>query len=313
MAINQFRVSVLRQRRLRNTQLALTYKCNHKCKMCSSNKLYKPNEAELSLEDWCRTVDQLYDLGCTHFDLTGGEPTLKGEWFLDELIRYINRRGDCVVSLATNGKLIDWNWLRKLKMAGLNSILFDIQPGDHDDQVRDPGNAKHIGRMIWEVRCVGLNVCINTCLGTHNMDQFEELLKWSQYLNLHVLTNLAAPTGRLAGESVRMSEFRQFYYRLMKKYPLMRSDTTYNYFGWNKCPGGREKLYITAYGEVLMCTFNQISYGNVLQNSLRDIYEKIWRNPHIRTKGICKHTFNESFRLWADMKMKDKQLPVNYD
>jgi MoaA/NifB/PqqE/SkfB family radical SAM enzyme len=312
MANNQVR-TWLGQRRVRNVQLALTYRCNHNCTFCSSNELLDRDREELNIHQWKDVVDQLYALGCTHFDLTGGEPTLKRLSWLMCLIQYITRNEDCIVSLATNGKLVTNYWLLNLKHAGLNSLLVDIQPGDHDAQVQDEGNLEHIKDLIAKAKRIGLNVCINTCLGTHNMDKFEELLQWATKENLHVLTNLAAPTGRLSGESVRMSEFRQFYYGLMKKYPLMRSDTTYNYFRWNRCPGGREKLYITAYGDVIMCTFNQISYGNVLENSLDTIYKRFWTNPLIRKKSICKHTFDEEFRTWADSQMKDKKLPVEYE
>lgn len=314
MLANQLRVGVLRQRRLRNVQFALTYRCNHKCRMCSSSELIDRDRKELTLQQWFRVVDQLYDLGCTHFDLTGGEPTLFDFLNLINLIRYISRKGDCLVSLATNGIVLKSRmWFQEYKKAGLNSILFDIQPGDHDEIVGDPGNLEHIKSLIPQAKELGLNVCINTCLGTHNMHQFEELLKWAKKENLHVLTNLAAPTGRLSGSSVRMSEFGDFYYGLMKKYPLMRSDTTYNYFGWNRCPGGREKIYITCYGDIIQCTFVQISYGNVLREPLKDIYERMWTNPLVREKCICKHTFDEEFQHWINRATKDKKLPVKYE
>lgn len=312
MAINIVRVRILRQRRLRNVQLALTYRCNHTCEMCSSNKLYQKERHTLTLDQWKKVVDELKALGCSHFDLTGGEPTLTGLEFLQNLVKYINRNRDCIVSLATNGTLVTGDWLGKLKKTGLNAVLFDIQPGNHDKIVGHHGNKEHILDLIHKAMDIGLNVCINTCLGTYNKDDFEDLLDFAMKKNLHVLTNLAAPTGRLTGEDVRMTKFREFYYNLMKKYPLMRSDTTYNYFGNNRCPGGREKIYITCYGDVIQCTFIQVSYGNVLEESLKVIYDRFWENPLIRKKYICKHTFWPEFREWADNKMKDGILPVKY-
>lgn len=312
MAVNLFRVRILRQRRLRNVQMALTYRCNHKCEMCSSSALLDKGRDELTLAQWKRVVDELRALGCTHFDLTGGEPTLKDLGWLCELIQYIARKKDVVVSLATNGTLVNGSWLSSLRGAGLSAVLFDVQPGDHDKIVGHRGNYAHISNLIGESRDIGLNVCINTCLGTHNVHDFEKLLGLSVDMDVHVLTNLAAPTGRLAGQSVRISGFRDFYYGLMKKYPLMRSDTTYNYFRNNRCPGGREKIYITCYGEVIQCTFVQISYGNVLEDSLKNIYARFWENSYVRAEYICKHTFLPAFQKWIEAMTAGKNLPVRW-
>ena len=123
-----FRTNVLRQNRLRNCQMALTLRCNHDCNMCSSTLLTQ-NKKELTLEQWFSYVDQAKELGCTHFDLTGGEPTMKGLDFLKKLVSYITRNNDCIVSLPTNGTIVDETWMKELKAAGLNSILFNIQSG----------------------------------------------------------------------------------------------------------------------------------------------------------------------------------------
>jgi len=280
--------------------------------MCSSNELYEKGREELDMEAWRRTIVQLRELGCTHFDLTGGEPTLKSLGWLCSLIEFINRKGDCIVSLATNGTLVTEDWLKELKAAGLNSILLDIQPGDHDKIVGHHGSYRKVSEVAEKALNVGLNVCINTCLGLHNKYDFERLLRVSQKKNLHVLTNLAAPTGRMKGKDVRITGFQKFYYDLMDKYPLMRSDTTYNYFGNNRCPGGREKIYITAYGEVIQCTFVQVSYGNVQEEPLKNIYNRMWENPLVRKKYICKHTFDHEFRMWIDVSTVGKKLPVRW-
>lgn len=85
------RTWIIGQSRIRNCQLALTFKCNHSCEMCSSNLLLQ-DKKELTLEQWYIVIGQLKKLGCVHFDLTGGEPTLKGLDFLNKLISCINKK-----------------------------------------------------------------------------------------------------------------------------------------------------------------------------------------------------------------------------
>ncbi|MFC2002708.1 radical SAM/SPASM domain-containing protein [Chloroflexota bacterium] len=304
-------MSLLRQRRLRNVQLALTFRCNHNCDMCSSNLLVEHDKKELELEQWKGVINELQELGCTHFDLTGGEPTMKGLEWLCSFAKHINRNNNCIISLATNAVLLDERWLSELYDSGLKTIEFNIQPGEHDNIVHDKGNLAHIKRLIPIAKEMGLNVCINTCLGSYNIQEFEELAEWCERNNLHILTNLAAPTGKMTRKDVRITEFKHAYYNLMSKYRTMRSDTTYNYFGWNQCPGGREKLYITSYGDVMQCTFVQISFGNVLYEPLKVIYKRFGRHPLIRRKYICKHTFWPEFReKWVNPIINREDIPV---
>ncbi len=304
----------LGQNRVRNCQLALTFVCNHNCEMCSSNFLLQKKQ-EMSLNQWCDAVDQLKGLGCTHFDLTGGEPTLKGLDFLKKLIAHITKEKDRIVSIATNAKLLDRKWLRELRKAGLNSVLFNLQslnPKIHDKIVKDPGNLEKIKSLIPIAQEEGLNVCINTCFGTYNKEDIEELTRWCEKYNLFTLLNLAAPTGKLTGKAeLRLTEFKNYYYGFLQKHPLARSDTSYNYRGPNLCPGGIEKLYITCYGDVMQCTFCQISFGNILEEPLKEIYKRFIQHPLIREKSICKHTFNKEFReKWLNPLSKVKQVPV---
>jgi len=314
MANGFLRARILKQSRVRNCQMALTFTCNHSCKMCSSNLLLHADKKDMTLEQWCAAVDQLKELGCTHFDLTGGEPTLRGLDFLAALISHITKDRDSIVSIATNGKIIDEHWLRALNSAGLNSMLLNIQslrPGVHDEIAASPGNLEKIKTLIPLAKKVGLNVCINTCLGSYNIDDIRELVVWCGENDLFTLINLATPTGRLVGQDVRMTKFQEEYYRMLKTYPMMRSDTSYNYRGQNLCPGGIEKLYITTYGDVIQCTFCQISFGNILKTPLTEIYKRFTAHPLIKKRDICKHSFNTEFRKeWIEPICAMPNVPV---
>ncbi|MFH0863356.1 MAG: radical SAM protein [Candidatus Altiarchaeota archaeon] len=299
--------------RIRNTQLALSFGCNHTCKMCSSN-LFLKSEKEFTLEEWCKTADELHDLGCVHYDLTGGEPTLKGLDYLCKLVGHINRRRDCIVDIATNGSKIEASWFKKLREAGLDSIFFDLQsdnPDEHDEIVGDPGNFKRIMDLIPQAKASGLNVCINTCLSKDNFEKVKGLLRMCEKGDMVLLINLAAPTGRLAGKDVRLMAFKDDYYRLLKSSSNIRSDTTFNYRGANLCPGGIEKVYITAYGDVMQCTFCQVAFGNLRQKPLKAIYDIMRKNPFIRERSICKHSFNDRFRdEWIEKYMDVNNPPT---
>lgn len=300
--------------RVRNAQCALTYKCNQKCKMCSSSAFIQKTKG-LSLKEWKDVTDQLHALGCVHYDLTGGEPCLKGLDFLCKLVSHINRRKDTIVSLATNGGILQESWLGPLRKAGLNSVFFNLQSDkarEHNKIVGLPKSYEHIMEMIPKVKKAGLNVCINTCLTTDNFKQMRNLLKFCEENDMLLLINLAAPTGRWAEKRVRITKFRDRYYRFLNSSPNARADTSFNYRGKNLCPGGIEKVYVTAYGDIMQCTFTQLSYGNVRKEPLKTIYDRMRKNPYIKERSICKHSFNERFREeWLTPRMNAKKAPVD--
>jgi hypothetical protein len=61
---------------------------------------------------------------------------------------------------------------------------------------------------------------------------------------------------------------------LLKKYPHLSVDWGFSYFLKRRCPSGKEKIAITCYGDVLGCTLNHISFGNIKEESLKKIWER---------------------------------------
>ena len=53
----------------------------------------------------------------------------------------------------------------------------------------------------------------------------------------------------------------------------------------NECPGGREKVGVSAYGDIATCPMNPISYGNLRKNSLKDVREKMMKSPEIAQRS----------------------------
>lgn len=93
----------------RSAALELTAACNHRCIFCSNvwkgvKGIKRPYEhAELTTEQWIRTVDILTELGVKDFMITGGEPTLhKG--FKDIVKHCISKK--CSVDIITNGEFV---------------------------------------------------------------------------------------------------------------------------------------------------------------------------------------------------------------
>ena len=96
--------------------IPIEYRCNMRCKYC-----YLPYEGQknISFEKVRKIVDNFkgHTIG-----LSGGEPTLRED--LPQILEYIAGKGK-QSALVTNGlKLVDMDYLRALKRAGLGIIFF---------------------------------------------------------------------------------------------------------------------------------------------------------------------------------------------
>lgn len=296
------------KQRLRMVQACLTQRCNFSCFYCSSTSMLRRGVRELSVTEFKDFITQFRDLGGTHFDIAGGEPLLRYK-DLVELIAFANAKRDMVVSVATNGWLITAEKMREMKEAGLTALLFNtqnIRPEVHDARVNRPGSWESNSVHMALAKKIGLTVCCNTCFGSDNWNDIKELMEWGDKHKIHVLLNLAQPTGMMAGEDFhRITEFKREYYDLMWSHPYTRTDTTYTYRGFDRCPGGTEKIYLTSYGDVQTCVFNQISFGNIRQDPLWLIHKRFLSHPLITMKSQCKQSFSEAYRKeWIDPAME---------
>ena len=114
------------KRRILNHYFYTTSRCNLKCPVCYEGMR---DVEEPSLETLCA---QLPKRRGARVGLCGAEPTCRDD--LPELIRAVSKRH--AVMLMTNGlKLADMKYVRSLKEAGLNYVIFSMN-GLNDDVFR---------------------------------------------------------------------------------------------------------------------------------------------------------------------------------
>ncbi len=320
LAANVFHAFLLKRPRMKNMELAVTYRCNQKCEMCSATTLARKHARVLSVDEIVDLVDQCKLLGLVHVDLTGGEPLLRPWDELVTIVEGLSRNKDIIVAMATNGLLVNADRLARLRQAGLTQILFNIQSADadnHDQIVGVSGSFSRAVSGVVQAKKLGYSVCINTVIGRHNFDDIvrlgEKCKTWGAFLAL----NLAASAGEWRTEHEhKLTEDWYARYSALLRQPHVRSDNIINFktFGWG-CPGGIEKVYVTEYGEVLQCPFVQVSYGNVRQEPIDRIFRRMSSSHFIsKYSERCKHVFSEEFRKeWLDPLDDFPVLPIRYN
>lgn len=107
--------------RLLEVQWELTRRCNLRCGHCYLPKTNRYDLVpELSLSSAKKMIDELHSAGCLFIMLTGGEVFTRPD--LTAILEYLWSKG-FVVTIATNGALIDEKMARFLSKAGSPTYL----------------------------------------------------------------------------------------------------------------------------------------------------------------------------------------------
>jgi MoaA/NifB/PqqE/SkfB family radical SAM enzyme len=153
-----------------NINLEVTKRCNARCDFCD----YWAREATPELADYVPVVKKLQPLSVS---LTGGEPLLR-----EDLVRVIrDLRGHfsfLYISLITNGWLLTRERGLGLWEAGLDelSISLDYLDERHDEARGLPGLARHILKIVPELRAGGVNLCLNVVIKRGNFREIPRML-----------------------------------------------------------------------------------------------------------------------------------------
>lgn len=293
-----FRKLVLRQDVLRTVGLVVTYDCHYKCEFCSAF-LLKRDKPVLTVEQINDVLQQAFKLGVIHVNLTGGEPLMRD---IDELCAIIRNMSPkrCLSSLVTNCLLVTREKFAKLKKAGLDTVSLSIESMDPEKNDKLRGVKGAFSKTMEAIRYakeLDLNICLSTVIGHDNQKEVERLLDFARKEDLFVLLNPVSSVGRWQGrnEKKMIEEDIVAFDRLMED-GRIRSDISFNFSGKRGCPGGTERVYITAYGDVTTCPLVHVSYGNILEEPLAVIFKRMNNMPFLRKYNrLCKQSFDKDY------------------
>lgn len=279
----------------RNIVLKLHSACNAKCSFCYAQKDYRSSQKMLYLDAWKNVIDQAKELGCYSVTLSGGEPLIyKG---LVDLVEYI-RSKKMIPFTTTNGLSSHYDLFRQLDKAGLCALNFSIHgpPEHHDSIMGVPGAFE---KLIEAGRFCAANTKI-ICIVNHVFTKSSARNGWYQWvwdkmeplgfraLNLLPICISCPDTSDLLGP-----EDLKLFDELAKK-PYIIMDTK----NYSKpiCPAAREDLFVNNFGMVQPCPFIPISFGNVREESLKDIFLRMQNHKMFaELRSVCMPARDENF------------------
>lgn len=186
-----------------NAVLELTYRCNHGCIFCSC-PWYAPESSypigkELSVGQWISVINKLYDIGVTHFSLSGGEAILK-DGFKD-ILAYIRSKGNSLgiynpIILISNARAMTRELLLFFKE---NNVHLSMSLPGYTTFERHTGVDNADGVLEWfrTAKEVGLNATANITVTKLNYHELFETISLALLNGAHdILLNRFLPGGR---------------------------------------------------------------------------------------------------------------------
>ncbi len=179
----------------------ITNRCNLSCTHC--NKLSNTNMPELTLSQFVRLFNELYDLGIAEVSLGGGEPLLRRDWF--DIVTLICSKPGWSVSVNTNGLFWRHTDIKKISMLeysprvavsldGYTPVTYSVLRRDICGEPAVNAFPKVV-RTIQDMKEAGLNVCVNFVVTDRTANwlfdtiRLAETLEVDSFLVMKLMTN----------------------------------------------------------------------------------------------------------------------------
>jgi MoaA/NifB/PqqE/SkfB family radical SAM enzyme len=287
--------------------LAITTACQCKCIHCSASYFVTRDRKQLTTDELKRVIDQCLDLGASLVIFTGGEPLVRADLF--ELIAHVDK-SKAMVMIFTNGLgLTDTN-VKKLADAGLatlNVSIDHVDPQKHDSWRGIPGCYRSAMEGAARARKAGIFTGISTyaCKETLRDGSLEKLLQLAQSEGFHETTIFdTIPSGNFLNKPGLMltTNEKEEVVRLAQSYhnsshPMgVVAQSFVNSPAGNGCFGAHTQLYITAFGDINPCDFNPISFGNVRERTVQELWLKMIAHPEFACRRKDCRMQNTAYR-----------------
>lgn len=294
----------------------ITYQCQCNCRHCCTGNYQKEKHRELTTEEVKDVLDQANKTLAVNF--FGGEPTLRTD--LMELISYASDRS-VFVFVDTNGICVTKDFAQQLKDSGLDLLYVSIDSPyaeQHDEYRRFKGCFEKAVQAVKNALDVGLKCVLSTYITKESLSNgdFERVIQMAKDLDATgVRYLLPTPAGRwLHNVDVRLSPKEEERVREIVEFPFVCRDFYFQNQASSKCRGvaDREYIYISPYGDLQPCCFMPLSFGNVRDEPLKVLLDRMWSHPMYSEPCIFSECpmISEEFRnKYIDTIPPDAKLP----
>jgi MoaA/NifB/PqqE/SkfB family radical SAM enzyme len=273
--------------------IAIMKACPNDCIHCSA-----PSRQGEILESGIikNAISQALDMGSYLITFDGGETMLRRD--LPDLASSVDERA--VATAFTSGYHLTPELARQLKQAGLYAVRISIDSPFEKEHDRVRGRAGAFQDALSGVRnalAAGLLVDLFMVTSPHNIDNLEDAFSLASDLGAHELSFYEiVAVGRWAAHEdevldaddvARLERFHKEKNRTggpgprVSALPYLQSPEMFG------CFAGRRWIHVDGNGEALPCAYMPLSFGNIKEKSLKEIWKEMTRYQWFKGRCAC--------------------------
>ncbi len=271
--------------------IAIMRACPNNCIHCSAPS----RQGDILSEDVIiRSIGEALDLGAYLVTFDGGEPMLRRE--LPSMVSQVDQRA--ISTAFTSGYHLTPDLARQLKQAGLYAVRISIDSPHEEEHDRVRGREGAFQDAIAGAKNAleaGLLVDLFMVTSPGNIDHLEDAFSLASDLGAHELSLYEiVAVGRWASHQdevlsandvQRLERFHKEKNRIegprVTALPYLLSPKMFG------CFAGRRWIHVDAAGEALPCAYMPVSFGNIKEKSLREIWKEMSRYRWFSGRCAC--------------------------
>ncbi|MCC6450559.1 MAG: radical SAM protein [Candidatus Aureabacteria bacterium] len=280
--------------------IAVTYRCNARCRMCDFPS--RAGRAEYGTDRMKAVIDDLGALGIDNIAFTGGEPMLRGDIF--DLIEHAKSRG-ALTQMATNALLLDAASAERLVATGLDALTISIDgatadvhdgirgvPGAFDRAVAAAGHVLAARKKLGG----GLLLSLSAVIVPANVHQLPEIVALARRLGADNVSFFSAEGAAGDGELFAAAEreaivgsLRRFLRRGEEFRIVDNSDACLRLLAGKyrgekpriRCLAGYASIFVDCYGDVFPC-YMALNRGTPIASLETTALQELWESRRYR-------------------------------
>ncbi|HEY2014407.1 MAG TPA: TIGR04053 family radical SAM/SPASM domain-containing protein [Bryobacteraceae bacterium] len=305
----------------------VTQACDLACVHCRASAQSERHPKELTTEQGYRLLDEIRSFGEPLMVFTGGDPLKRPDLY--DLIRYAVKIGLRTNVTPSATPLLTAEAIDNFKAAGVTRMAISLDGPDaasHDEFRGIPGTFDRAMFALRHARDIGLDTQLQTTITQRNMGRLHEMAELAKEVRTRMWSLFfLIVTGRAAaGDDLTAPEYEQvfeFMYELSKTAPFGVKTTEAMHYrryvaqrikaehgvtenenakgvAWRTAgvSDGKGFVFVSHQGEIFPSGFLPVSGGNVIQDSLTDVYRNsdLFRTLRDTTQregkcGVCEY------------------------
>lgn len=287
----------------------LTYRCSEKCVHCYNEGATRNddeisgrgNREELSLDDYKRIIDELYELGLVKVCLTGGDPFSKS--FAWDLIDYLYNKG-IAFDVFTNGqRIVDYverlaNFYPRLVGVSIYSGIAEV----HDYITRVKGSWDKSMSVVNQLSTMGVPMNLKCCVMRPNVKSYfmvaDIAKQYGAVPQFEISLTDSIEGDKCVSKYLRMTPEQLEIVLRDDNIPLYVGKEAPNYGGQKKnmnenpCGAGDNSFCITPEGNLIPCCSFHTIFGNLKKHNISYIINNskeisYWHNLTLNDYDEC--------------------------